>query len=83
MVHYKRVERLYQEHNLPVRWRKRKKVPPADRQPLLRPAAADEVWPIDLVFDRAAEGRVLKCLTREMSSAMAITPMVAGKRRKR
>jgi transposase InsO family protein len=63
MVNYKRVERLYQEANLQVRRRKRKKVPPADRQPLLRPAAANEVWSIDFVFDRTAEGRVLKCLT--------------------
>jgi hypothetical protein len=41
MVNYKRVERLYQEANLQVRRRKRKKVPPADRRPLLRPAAAN------------------------------------------
>jgi putative transposase len=63
MVNYKRVERLYQEANLQVRRRKRKKVPLAERQPLLRPAAANEVWSIDFVFDRTAEGRVLKCLT--------------------
>ncbi|SKB71770.1 Transposase InsO and inactivated derivatives [Luteibacter sp. 22Crub2.1] len=63
MVNYMRVERLYQEANLQVRRRKRKKVPPADRQPLLRPSAANEVWSIDFVFDRTAEGRVLKCLT--------------------
>jgi hypothetical protein len=44
MVNYKRVERLYQEANLQVRRRKRKKVPPADRQPLLRPAASNEVF---------------------------------------
>jgi len=62
-VNYKRVERLYQEANLQVRRRKRKKVPPADRQPLVRPAAANEVWSIDFVFDRTAEGRVIKCLT--------------------
>ena len=35
MVNYKRVERLYQEANLQVRRRTRKKVPLADRQPLL------------------------------------------------
>ena len=38
-----------------MRRRKRKKVPPAERQPLLRPAAANEVWSIDFVFDRTAE----------------------------
>jgi putative transposase len=63
MVNYKRVERLYQEASLQVRQRKRKKVPPAERQAVLRPAAVNEVWSIDFVFDRTAEGRVLKCLT--------------------
>jgi hypothetical protein len=46
MVNYNRVERLYHEANLQVRRRKRKNVPPADRQPLLRPATANEVWSI-------------------------------------
>ena len=32
-------------------------------QPLLRPALANEVWPMDFVFDRVATGRTLKCLT--------------------
>jgi putative transposase len=62
-VNYKRVERLYQEAKLQVRRRKRKKVPIADRQPLFRPQAANAVWSMDFVFDRTAEGRVLKCLT--------------------
>jgi putative transposase len=62
-VNYKRVERLYQEAKLQVRRRKRKKVPVGDRQPLLRPTAANQVWSMDFVFDRTAEGRVLKCLT--------------------
>jgi putative transposase len=63
VVNYKRVERLYQEAKLQVRRRKRKKVPVAERQPLLRPAKANEVWSMDFVFDRTAEGRVIKCLT--------------------
>ena len=62
-VNYKRVERLYQEAKLQVRRRKRKKVPVAERQPLLRPTRANEVWSMDFVFDRTAEGRVTKCLT--------------------
>ena len=57
------MERLYQEAKLQVRRRKRKKVPVAERQPLARPKAANEVWSIDFVFDRTAEGRVIKCLT--------------------
>jgi transposase InsO family protein len=42
--------------------RRRKKIPVADRQPLIRPASANEVWSIDFVFDRVAGGRMLKCL---------------------
>lgn len=30
-----------------------------DRQPLLRPQAADEVWSMDFVFDRSADGRAM------------------------
>ena len=62
-VNYKRVERLYQEAGLQVRRRKRKKVAVGERQPLIRPFAANEVWSMDFVFDRTAEGRVIKCLT--------------------
>lgn len=62
-VNHKRVERLYAEAQLQVRRRKRKKVPMSDRQPLVRPDAANEVWSMDFVFDRSAEGRVIKCLT--------------------
>jgi len=60
LVNYKRVERLYQEAKLQVRRPKRKKVPVGDRQPLLRPRRANEVWSMDFVFDRTADGRVLK-----------------------
>lgn len=62
-VNYKRIERLYQEARLQVRRRKRKKVLVGERQPLLRPTAANQVWSMDFVFDRTADGRVLKCLT--------------------
>lgn len=55
-VNYKRVERLQ------VRRRKRKKASVTLRQPLLRPALANEVWSMDFVFDRTADGPALKCL---------------------
>lgn len=61
-VNYKRVERLYQQAKLQVRRRKRKKVPVGERQPLIRPVAANEVWSMDFIFDRTADGRVIKCL---------------------
>jgi putative transposase len=31
-----------------------------ERQPLVRPGAANEVWSVDFVFDRIASGRTLK-----------------------
>jgi putative transposase len=62
-INHKRVERLYAEAGLQVRRRKRKKVPVSDRQPLGRPQQANQVWSMDFVFDRTAEGRVIKCLT--------------------
>ena len=58
LVNHKRVERLYTEARLQVRRRRRKKIPVADRQPLIRPQAPNEVWSADFVFDRTADGRV-------------------------
>ena len=77
LVNHKRVDRLYAEARLQVRRRRRKKVPLADRQPLVRPQAPNEVWSADFVFDRTAEGRVLKCLTivdDATTEAIAIVP---------
>ena len=76
-VNYKRVERIYQEAKLQVRRRKRKKVPVGERQPLLRPTAANQVWSMDFVFDRTAEGRSIKNLTvvdDATHEAVAIVP---------
>ena len=63
VVNHKRVDRLYAEAGLQVRKRKRKKIPVADRHPLERPLLANQVWSMDFVFDRTAEGRVIKNLT--------------------
>ncbi len=76
-VNHKRVDRLYAEARLQVRRRRRKKVPPADRQPLARPQGPNEVWSADFVFDRTADGRVLKCLTivdDATTEAVAVVP---------
>lgn len=62
-VNHKRVDRLYAQAELQIRKRKRKKIPVSERQPLLRPEQANQVWSMDFVFDRSADGRVLKCLT--------------------
>ena len=62
-VNIKRVRRLYRQENLMVHKRKRKKGTLGERQPLIRPSRANEVWSMDFVFDRLADGRSLKCLT--------------------
>jgi transposase InsO family protein len=62
LVNYKRVERLYRLEKLHIRRRRRKKIPVSDRQPLIRPGGANEVWSMDFVFDRIGSGRTLKIL---------------------
>jgi transposase InsO family protein len=62
LVNYKRVERLYRLEKLHIRRRRRKKIPMSDRQPLIRPGAANEVWSMDFMFDRIGSGRTLKIL---------------------
>lgn len=77
LVNYKRVERLYRLENLYIRRRRRKKIPVADRQPLIRPGRANEIWSMDFVFDRIASGRTLKCLAivdDATHEAVAVTP---------
>ena len=61
-VNHKRVERLYTLEKLQVKRRRRKKIPVSERQPLIRPGTANEVWSADFVFDRVASSRMLKCL---------------------
>jgi transposase InsO family protein len=62
-VNHKRVDRLYALAELQIRKRKRKKIPVSERQPLQRPERTNQVWSMDFVFDRSADGRVIKCLT--------------------
>jgi len=62
LINYKRVERLYGLEKLHIRRRRRKKIPVSDRQPLIRPGQANQIWSMDFVFDRIASGRTLKCL---------------------
>lgn len=77
IVNHKRVDRLYAEAGLQVRRRKRKKIPASERHPLERPLAANQVWSMYFVFDRTAEGRVIKNLTvvdDATHEAVAIVP---------
>jgi len=70
LINHKRVERLSALEKLQVRRRRRKKIPVSERQPLIRPGAANQVWSADFVFDRVASGRMLKCL---LTSTMRLT----------
>lgn len=77
MVNHKRVDRLYAEAGLQVKKRRRKKIPLSERHPLERPTAANQVWSMDFVFDRTAEGRSIKNLTvvdDATHEAVAIAP---------
>jgi len=76
-VNIKRVRCLYPQENLMVHKRKRKKVTPENRQPLIRPGKANEVWSMEFVFDRLAGGRSLKCMAvvdDATQEAVALTP---------
>jgi len=77
LVNHKRVERLYGLEKLQVRRRRRKKIPVGERQPLVRPGAANEVWSMDFVFDRVGSGRSIKMLVivdDATHEAVAIVP---------
>ena len=77
VINHKRVDRLYTEARLQLKRRRRKKIPRADRQPLVRPERRNQVWSADVVFDRTADGRVMKCLTivdDATREAVAIVP---------
>ncbi|QKV55729.1 IS3 family transposase [Comamonas antarctica] len=80
LVNHKRVDRLYAQAGLQVKRRKRKKIPLAERHPLERPTSANQVWSMDFVFDRTAEGRSIKSLTvvdDATHEAVAIVPQRA------
>jgi hypothetical protein len=66
-MNYRRIERLYQDAKLQVRRLKWKEVLLSERQPLLRPKPANQIWSTDFLFDRTAEGRALKALTMPRS----------------
>ena len=77
VVNHKRVDRLHAEAGLQIRRRKHKKVPISESHPPARPAAANQVWSMDFVFDRTAEERVIKNLTvvdDATHEAVAIVP---------
>lgn len=59
VINHKRVDRFYAEAGLQIRKRKCKKISVANCHPL----AANQICFMDFVFDRTADGRVIKSLT--------------------
>jgi len=60
VINHKGVDRLCAEAGLQVTKRNRKKIPMADRHPLERPTAVNQVWSTDFLFDRTAKGCSIK-----------------------
>jgi len=60
---HKRIFRLYQDANLSVGKRRRKRGLPMETLPLASARKLNEVWSMDFVSDSLANGRRIKCLT--------------------
>jgi putative transposase len=63
VINHKRTERLYQQENLAIRTKPRKKLPVTLRLPLPVPAQINDQWALDFVHDRTAGGRSFRCLS--------------------
>jgi len=61
-VNHKAVHRIYREEGLQVRKRKRKRIGPADRQPIMLPERINERWSMDFVSDGLSNGRRFRTL---------------------
>ena len=66
-VNHKRVERLYRLEQLQVRRRRRKKVPAGERQPLLRPQTANQVWSMCKLPRQVDSSKVEFCVASRRS----------------
>ena len=62
-----------------TRGRRRRKIPVADRYPLVRPAPSNDVWSADFTFDRTAEGRVVKCVTNVNDPSREVVAIVPAR----
>lgn len=87
-VNHKRVYRLYRALKLQIRARRRRRLRRAPRAPLERPTARNELWAMDFVHDRLADGRPIRSLTivdlftREVP-AIEVAPSLPGERVRR
>ncbi len=61
-VNHKAVHRIYREEGLKVRRRKRKRIGPADRQPIELPEKINVRWSMDFVSDVLSNGNRIRTL---------------------
>jgi len=59
---HKRIERIYRQAGLQVRRRHRKRTARGEREPLVKPTGANQVWAMDFVSDQLADGRRIRFL---------------------
>ncbi len=62
-INHKRIERLYREEGLSLRWHRRRKRLSHLRVVRPRPAAANQAWAVDFVHDSLMSSRRLRALT--------------------
>lgn len=60
---HKKVYRVYKGMDMPLRQRKRQRVPARERVPLSTPESPGETWSMDFVSDRLASGGAFRVLT--------------------
>lgn len=68
-VNHKWVDRVYAEQGCKFAGTSARRCRVAARHPLARPLAANQVWSMDFVFDRTAEGRVIRGGSRDRAGA--------------
>lgn len=56
-INHKRTERLYQQHGLSIRRRRRRRLVREVRNPLLQPIRPGQCWSMDFMGDSLADGR--------------------------
>lgn len=61
-INHKRTARLYREHGLSLRRRRRRRLPERVRAPLLQPIAPNYCWSLDFMHDALASRRTFRTL---------------------
>ena len=59
-INHKRTARLYRQHGLSLRRRRRRRLPEQARQPLLQPIKPNHCWSMDFMHDALSSGRAFR-----------------------